>query len=124
MRKVINLIPELLIISAILFYWKETQLFNPIAISLLALILSKVVFNKTFLNILSGIIFFLLSSYMVLAVLSEYHKFENGSVEKSNLLAIGLGIFISIAFISIIMLIKDILLTKKGQVIKSSNTTL
>ncbi|CAI8245906.1 MAG: Uncharacterised protein [Flavobacteriaceae bacterium] len=64
--------PELLLIASVIIYWVLTaMLVNPVAISLIVLLVAQLRFkNKTF-GIILSFIFMLLSAYMMLAIFSD-----------------------------------------------------
>ena len=64
--------PELFLIASVIIYWVLTaMLVNPVAISLIVLLVAQLRFkNKTF-GIILSFIFMLLSAYMILAIFSD-----------------------------------------------------
>lgn len=64
--------PELFLIASVIIYWVLTaMLVNPVAISLIVLLVAQLRFkNKTF-GIILSFIFMLLSAYMMLAIFSD-----------------------------------------------------
>jgi len=64
--------PELFLIASVIIYWVMTaMLVNPVAISLIVLLVAQLRFkNKTF-GIILSFIFMLLSAYMMLAIFSD-----------------------------------------------------
>ena len=64
--------PELFLITSVIIYWVLTaMLVNPVAISLIVLLVAQLRFkNKTF-GIILSFIFMLLSAYMMLAIFSD-----------------------------------------------------
>ena len=104
MKKVLNKLPEILLLIAVLFYWNETSiLLNPIAILLLLLISFSIFTKNKLVKILTSVIFSLLSLYMIFAVISEYREFDIGSSEGTKLLVIGSLIFVTTFLSSVIM---------------------
>ena len=109
MKKFLNILPEILLIIGVFFYWIETSiLINPIAIALVLLLSITMFTNYKTLKIVSSVIFGLLSLFMLIAIISEYREFESGNSEGLKMLAIGLGIFVSTFALSLIMGIKEL----------------
>jgi len=110
MKKVLNKLPEILLLITVLYYWNETSVFlNPIAIILLLFISFSIFTRSKLVKILTSVIFALLSLYMMLAVISEFREFDIGSSEGTKLLVIGSFIFITTFVSSVIMGVRSII---------------
>lgn len=110
-----NLVEYLLII-AVLFYWHGTSnLLNPIAIGLLAVLIFQIIFKNKVVGVLIPCVLMLLSMYMILALVSEVNEFESFNRDAQSLLFIGLAYFLGTIIISFLMIWKYL--------VKSSNTT-
>ena len=109
MKKISSKLPQIILIIGVLIYWVDsTSIFNPFAlIGVLILILSIFIHSKI-INILTAVIFAIISIVMLLAVLSEFLEFETGDAEGIKLLLIGSSIFISTLILSIIIGIKSL----------------
>lgn len=100
-------IPEIYLIASTIYYWIMTgTLFNPVAIGLLALLVTLIVLkNRTF-GMITSILFLALSLYMVLALVSELSKFSSFNKNAQELLLFG-SIYLSInILVSIFMILK------------------
>ena len=111
--KILNKLPELLLLVSILFYWYFSTPLNPIAIILVLLVLALIITGKRLLSYVTGVIFTPLSIYMILAVLSEYYEFKGETSEANNLLLTGMLFFSSTFILSTIILLRNFYLTKK-----------
>lgn len=110
-----NLVEYLLII-AVLFYWYGTSnLLNPIAIGLLAILIFQIIFKNNIIGVLIPCVLMLLSMYMILALLSEVNEFESFNSDAQRLLFIGLVYFLGTILISFLMIWKYL--------VRSSNIT-
>lgn len=64
--------PELFLIASVIIYWVLTaMLVNPVAISLIVLLVAQLRFNNKTFGIILSFIFMLLSAYMMLAIFSD-----------------------------------------------------
>ena len=101
-----NLIEYLLII-AVLFYWHGTSnLLNPFAIGLLAVLIFQIIFKNNIIGVLIPCILILLSMYMILALFAEVNEFESFNSDAQRLLFIGLAYFLGTILISFLMIWK------------------
>jgi hypothetical protein len=96
---------ELYLILSVTYYWILTgTLFNPIAIALLSILATLVVFQNKALGFMIGMILLLLNLYMVLAMISELNEFQTFNQKAIELLVFGtayfgLNITVSIALV-------------------------
>ena len=64
--------PELFLIASVIIYWVLTaMLVNPVAISLIVLLVAQLRFKNKNFGIILSFIFMLLSAYMMLAIFSD-----------------------------------------------------
>lgn len=111
-----NLIEYLLIIT-VLFNWHGTSnLLNPFAIGLLAVLIFQIILKNNVIGVLIPCVLILLSMYMILALLSEVNEFESFNSDAQRLLFIGLAYFLGTIAVSFLMIWKYL--------IRSSNKTL
>lgn len=99
-------IPEYLLILAVFFYWFSSTPFNPIAISLLVVLVLQLIFKNNIVGLLIASLLILVSLYMILAVFSEFNEFPTFNYEAKRLLAVGLSFFLSTIIVSGIMIYK------------------
>ena len=100
-------IPEFLLMAAVVFYWVSTaHLINPVAIVLLTLLILQWWLSIRWIGILLPSVLLLLSSYMMLAVWSEYKEYPEPNAEAYRLLAIGMGLFLLTGSLSAVMIYK------------------
>jgi hypothetical protein len=109
-KKFISKIPELYLIAATIYYWILTSnLFNPIAIVLLAIFTYQLISKKATLGIVISSIFILLNLFMVLALISELSEFTNTNDDNYIQLLLFGSLFLGINLImASIMLIKHL----------------
>ena len=82
--------PELYLIAATIYYWTLTSnLFNPIAIGLLAILIYQITTRKLKLGLIIASVFILLNLYLVLALISELSQFSELNQNATNLLIFG-----------------------------------
>lgn len=85
-----SLIPEFFLVASVLYYWMLTSnLFNPFALGLLALLTFQIVCKKTTLGLVISTVVILLTLYMVLALISELSEFETANQDFNNLWIFG-----------------------------------
>ncbi len=90
LNKVMNILPELYFIVSVLYYWSLTALLvNPVAIILLLLLVFQITTRKQVLGIVIAAILILISSYLVLALLSELSEFSEFNNDARNLVVFG-----------------------------------
>ena len=109
-KKLLSISTEIYLIVATIYYWTLTaNLFNPIAIVLLAIFVYQLISKKATLGIVISTIFILLNLFMVLALISELSEFTDTTHENyTKLLVVGslfLGINLIMAFA---MLVKNL----------------
>ena len=89
-NKVKNVIPELYLILAVLYYWSLTaSLLNPIAISLLLVLVYQIITRKQILGIVIATVLILASGYLILALLSELSEFSEYNDDAKELAIFG-----------------------------------
>lgn len=89
-NKVKNVIPELYLILAVLYYWSLTaSLLNPIAISLLLVLVYQIITRKQILGIVIATVLILASGYLILALLSELSEFIEFNDDAKELAIFG-----------------------------------
>lgn len=99
-KQLFFLVPEIYLLIATIYYWTLTaNLFNPIAIALIVIL----IFQLTSKNSISGLIisslFIALNLYLVLALISELSEFTTHTQNYKNLLLFG-SLFIGINIIN------------------------
>ena len=84
------LIPELFLIASVLYYWTLTSnLFNPYAIGLLAILIYQLISKKSTLGIIISGIVIGLTLFMMMALLSELSEFDSATENFNTLLIFG-----------------------------------
>jgi len=90
LKKLKFFIPELLLILSVLYYWFLTpNLFNPIAIGLLTVLVYQIIKKNATLGLVISTVVLFLTLFMVLALLSELSEFNVASPNYYNLLIFG-----------------------------------
>lgn len=83
-------IPELFLIASVIYYWVLTSnLLNPYAIGLLAILIYQLIIKKSTLGIIISGIVICLTLFMVLALVSELSEFDAATENFKNLLIFG-----------------------------------
>lgn len=89
-KSVKSFIPELFLIASVVYYWVSTSnLFNPFAIGLLAILGYQIISKKSTLGLIISGVIILMTLYMVFALISELSKFEVASQNYNNLFIFG-----------------------------------
>lgn len=84
------IIPELFLMASVIYYWTLTaNLFNPIAIGLLVILVYQTVSKKQISGLLISAIFIGLNLFTVLALISELSEFNTVNQNYTNLLVFG-----------------------------------
>lgn len=105
LKQISLLLPEYLLIAAVLFYWMSTAvILNPVAIILLTGLLLQIIFKNRITGIIIPSILLLLSAYLLLALFSEFKEFPSFNAEAQVFLFIGLGFLLGTITLSSIML--------------------
>ncbi|MBC3847169.1 hypothetical protein H8K90_12305 [Winogradskyella echinorum] len=90
LKHIKSLIPELFLIASVMYYWVLTSnLLNPFAIGLLAIIVYQVINKNATLGLIISSIVALLTLFMVLALISELSEFEVVNQNYKNLIIFG-----------------------------------
>jgi len=108
-KDILFLSPEIYLTFATIYYWILTpNLFNPIAVVLLAILTYQIIYKNSTIGLVISSLFLVLNLYLVLALISELHEFTEVNDGFIKLILIG-SIFLGLNIIvSIIMLIKYI----------------
>ncbi|WP_405576709.1 hypothetical protein [Winogradskyella sp. Asnod2-B02-A] len=90
MTKLKPLIPELFLIVSVIYYWILTSnLLNPFAIGLLAILIYLVISKKETLGLVISVVFIALNLFLVIALISELSEFEVANQNYNNLIIFG-----------------------------------
>lgn len=90
LQKVKPIIPELFLIASVLYYWVLTSnLLNPFALGLLAILVYQIINKKSTLGLVISLVIILLTLFMVLALISELSEFEVINQNFKNLIIAG-----------------------------------
>jgi hypothetical protein len=85
-----TLLPELFLTVSVIYYWTLTSnVFNPIAIGLLAILAFQIKNQNSTLGIIISLIVIALSLFLVLALISELSEFPNINQNWKNLAVFG-----------------------------------
>jgi len=89
-NKVKDVIPELYLLLAVLYYWSLTaSLLNTIAISLLLVLIYQIITRNRVLGIVIATVLILASGYLILALLSELSEFSEFNDDAKELAIFG-----------------------------------
>jgi VIT1/CCC1 family predicted Fe2+/Mn2+ transporter len=81
---------EFFLIASVIYYWVLTSnLLNPFAIGLLAILIYQVISKKSTLGLIISSIVICLTLFMVLALISELSEFEVVNQNYKNLILFG-----------------------------------
>ncbi len=88
--KLKTFVPELFLIASVIYYWILTSnLLNPFAIGLLAILIYQIVSKKATLGLVISTVVIVLNLFMVLALISELSEFEVINQNYKNLIMFG-----------------------------------
>lgn len=98
---------EFYFLASILFYWLSSTLVNPIAWALLTIMILQILYKKPKTGIILSCFLGFVSFFLLLALLSEYKEFKQGSNNEGlKMLIIGCTWLLSNLLMSAIMLVK------------------
>ena len=102
MKKIVTIVPELFFI-ALGAYWVAENYFASGHINYIALLVTWLLFLQIFYKnrvagLVYGIVLGLVSAYMMLAVLSEFHEYETATPDAVRLLVFG-GLLFGLGFL-------------------------
>lgn len=110
MKKIIKVFPELFFMVLGIYWVIENYLssktINYIALLIIWLLLVQLIYKNKVAGLVYGISLGFMSFYMILAVLSEYHKYEVVNAEAIGLLASYGSLFCFAVFIAGVMVFK------------------
>ncbi|MCO6148386.1 hypothetical protein [Flavobacterium sp. NRK1] len=97
MKRIINRIPELFFIGLAAYWILDNYLgsetINYFAIAVIIVLLFQLIYQKYIVGLTTGIVLGLFSGYMIMAVLSDFIKYETVTAKSLQFLAYGGGIF-------------------------------
>ena len=100
-------LPEYLLIAVALCYWVSAgHLWNPIAISLIVILILQIIIRNRVVGLLIPSLLILISFYMLLALMSEFSEFSAFSADAKQFLLVGLSVFITSMIASGVMIYK------------------
>ncbi len=95
-RNLKSIFPELFLMASVIYYWTLTSnLFNPIAVILLVVLVYQTISKNSIPGMLISSIFIVLNLFLVLALLSELSEFEVINQNYTDLLLFG-SLYLSI----------------------------
>lgn len=106
-KRLLLMLPEILLIAAVIFYWIYSGMrFNPVAIVLLIILIIQIILRNKILGLIIPGFFIVAGLYMLMALKSEVSEFPVFNAEAGKLMGVGLIYFISVIFISGLMIYK------------------
>ena len=88
--KLKSFIPELFLIASLCYYWILTSnLFNPFAIGLLAILVYQIISKKATLGLVISAMVICFVLFMILALISELSEFDAATENFNKLLIFG-----------------------------------
>ena len=107
LKQILLALPEFLLIAAVIFYWISAgMIINPVAISLILILILQIIFKNKILGLIIPSLLIITCLYMLMALVSEFNEFPTFNADAKKLLFVGLSYFISTMIISIIMIYK------------------
>jgi hypothetical protein len=89
-RRLKSFIPELFLITSVIYYWTLTSnLLNPFSIGLLAILGYQIISKKATLGLIISAVVVLITLFLVLALISELAEFEVANQNYNNLFIFG-----------------------------------
>lgn len=110
LKQIRKWIPELYLLASALFYWVSTStLLNPFAIFLVLVLSSLFIWKSKTLGVVVGLLFLILSLYMILALMSELSEFSTFNSDAKAMLGIGA------AWLGLNIILASMMLAKWGK---------
>ncbi|MCT4590368.1 MAG: hypothetical protein N4A71_21245 [Carboxylicivirga sp.] len=107
LKRISLLLPEYLLIVAVVFYWLSASVvLNPVAIALGIILILQIIFKNRIVGTIIPVVLIMACLYMLLALASEVSEFPSFNYEAARLLFVGLAFFLSTMLVSGIMLYK------------------
>ncbi|WP_431136001.1 hypothetical protein [Psychroserpens mesophilus] len=107
LKHIILILPEYLLIAAVLFYWTSAgHVINYIAIGLIIAIVLQMIFKNKVVGVSIALLLIMTSLYMILALTSEVREFPSFNSEAKTLLFVGLTYFLTTICMSVVMIYK------------------
>lgn len=105
-KVILKYIPEIYLMLLVIYYWIDTGLFNPFAITFFLALSLLLYFRSKVMGITISVFFILVNMYMFLALLSEFHEFPTFNDAAKTLLFVGTAYIGANLIMGIVMLIK------------------
>lgn len=103
----LKLLPEYLLIVAVIFYWISTaNVINPYAIILISGLILQIVFKNKTIGIIIPSLLIVFSFLLIVALFSELSEFPAFNREAKKLLIVRLTFFVFTILISVLMIFK------------------
>ncbi|PBQ34647.1 hypothetical protein CNR22_23680 [Sphingobacteriaceae bacterium] len=102
----LRIIPEIILILIVIFYWQDAGLRNPVAPVLMGLLLMQLLLRRKTSGLIVSCIFLFLSLWMVLACLSDAMKIEEMNHKAWTFLFFGIGFLSLLGISSTLMFVK------------------
>ena len=122
-KRITKFLPEIYLLLSVAYYWTLTaSKFNPIAITLIIILLFQIIVRGKVLGLIISTIFILLNGYMILALISELSEFSEFNLEAQKLALYGftyLGVNIIVGYIMLYLYFKKE--SKKSNIIGEVN---
>lgn len=96
----------ILLLAAILFWVSMGNLFNVLAFSLVLVLILQLIYRNCISGIIIASAIVALGVFMLLALFSEVSEFSSFNSEAKHMLTVGLGLFLPLVVLGIIMFIK------------------
>lgn len=104
LKRILEVAPEYVLLTSVLFYWISSSLSNPIAIVLLVVIVLQLIFKNKMAGFFIGMSLLMFTVYMFMALFSELNEFPEFDSSATRLLVIG-TLYLSVTLTASIMLI-------------------
>lgn len=115
-KSILKWIPEIYLMASIIYYWIDTGLFNPFAITFFLALSLLLYFKSKVMGITISVLFILVNMYMFLALLSEFNEFPTFDEAAKTLLFVGTAYIGVNMIMGIVMLIKYVKSSKSPQI--------
>lgn len=104
LKRILEVAPEYVLLTSVLFYWISSSLSNPIAIVLLVVIVLQLIFKNKMAGFFIGMSLLMFTVYMFMALFSELNELPEFDSSATRLLVIG-TLYLSVTLTASIMLI-------------------
>ncbi len=120
-KKILLELPEYLLILSVIFYWfSSAVVVNPVAITLIIVLILQIIFKNRIVGIIIPSLLIMSCLFLLAALMSEFKEFPTFNSDAKQLLFVGLSYFISTIIVSVIMIYKYAIVSPEREHLSTS----